>query len=224
MISLLHPSRSRPNKAFRTATNWLDKSSESFPIEHIVSVDIDDPFIDDYFHLFGSEKVIINSNRGIVEAVNHAAKKSTGQILVYMSDDFDCPQDWDMLLIEKLSYICKMRSTNKIILRVNDCSKAHRLKLPVLTIPIMTKHLYHALGYFMFPEYLSMHADNDLYFTTKRFLIECPEIKFPHLHHSEGHGQNDNIYQRNEANWNQGAEIFNRRAAEFGWPFKAKIK
>jgi hypothetical protein len=42
IISLIHPSRGRAKKAFKTYSDWMLKSSCSHTIEHILSVDFDD--------------------------------------------------------------------------------------------------------------------------------------------------------------------------------------
>jgi len=89
MISLIHPSRSRPEKAYKTAYDWIDRSGLDYSEwEYILSLDTDDPTVLKYDKLIGAEyaRSIINNNNSVVEATNNAAKESKGDILVYLSD------------------------------------------------------------------------------------------------------------------------------------------
>lgn len=220
-FSLIHPSRGRAQKALETALNWKDKASGNNHIEHILSLDTDDTQLYRYKSMFEGHTlrssraidketfiIIASSNTCVVEATNHAAKEATGDILIYLSDDFDCPENWDELILSKVH-------TGDWLLRVNDGYQP--MDNCVLTIPIMSRSLYENLGYFWFPEYKSMWVDVDLYFTTKEYMIEAPELLFPHNCAANGKSQYDETYKRSEANWNQGVEIFNRRSKEFGW-------
>lgn len=215
MISLIHPSRSRPEKALETFKNWINKASGEHHIEYILSIDDNDPHKEKYLQLF--DNAYVHPNDCVVQAANNGAANSTGEILVYLSDDFDCPQNWDQLIVNKLSM---PQHDEKVILHVNDGLQP--MTNAVLTIPIMTRALYKELGYFFYQEYKSMWCDVDLYMTTKQFLVAAPEIVFPHMHHSRGHCTNDETYRRSEQNWHQGLEIYNRRAAQFGWPQKIR--
>lgn len=204
MITLVHPSRGRAELAYINFNNWINKSSGKHKIEHILSLDSDDKELPKYLERFS--KVEINPNTCVVEAANKGAEKATGDILIYLSDDFDCPQNWDELIINRIA------GKEKVMLRVNDLLQP--MDNCVLTIPIMTKGLYKELGYLFHPEYKSMWVDCDLYFTTKPYMIEAAELIFQHKHHAHG---NDETYRRSEQNWNQGVDIFNRRSKQFGW-------
>lgn len=203
MITLLHPSRGRAKKALETYNYWMDQASGDLNIEHILSIDNDDVQRESYLS-FKNSLVIPNDNKDVVEATNKAAKFSSGDILIYLSDDFKCPKYWDRLVFEK------MRKT-ECLLKVDDCLQ--KFHIPVLTIPIMSRALYERLGYFWHPEYKSMFVDEDLYWTCKNngWIIEAPELKFPHEHCANGMAENDETYKRSSANWNQGKEVFRKR-------------
>lgn len=210
LITLIHPSRGRAQKALETYWTWLNRSSGDFEIEHILSYDLSDTEKNKYVeHFFGLTRMLLNDNSCVVEATNIAANKAKGDILVYLSDDFSCPQDWDRLIVDRV------KGLDKFILRVNDGHQP--MDNCVLTIPIMSKSLYGELGYFWNPEYKSMWVDVDLYFTTRKYMIEAPELLFVHEHPVTGVAQDDETYRRSALNWNQGVEIFNRRSKEFGW-------
>lgn len=207
-ISLIHPSRGRPKKAFETYLNWLKKVDHPVNIEHILSLDESDSFKEEYIKTFDGyqTKIIINPNEHVVSATNHAAKIATGDILIYLSDDFDCPMRWNKLILNKVK-----RSKDTWLLKVSDC--LHPFDVKVLTIPIMSRGLYEKLCYFWHPDYRSMFVDEDLYWTCQKLncLVEAPELKFPHLHPAAGIGVDDDTYIRSAANWNQGKSLFHKR-------------
>lgn len=205
MISLLHPSRGRPEKAFYTMTDWM-LSLPGSRVEYILSVDEDDPCLNTYIRLFEGQRVLVNKNTSVVEATNVAARCSTGNILVYLSDDFKCPDGWGALIEKEFEGV-----TTPMLLKVDDCLQ--KFSAPVLTIPIMNRALYEKLGYFWNPLYKSMWTDCDLYETVKRMgaLHFAAHLRFPHEHHSNGKTENDETYRRSEANWNQGLAVFNKR-------------
>lgn len=212
MISLLHPSRGRPHKSRENVLNWVSKAST--PVEVIVSIDEGDPFKDDYKVAYFADpvKLIVNDNTSVVEATNHAAKLATGDILLYLSDDFDCPDGWDVKILEAAKSFGA-----EWLLKVDDCLQ--RFDVGVLTIPIMSAGLYRKLGYFWHPGYKSMFVDEDLYWTCRKLgvLRNAEHLKFPHLHCSVGKAERDETYIRSEKNWDQGKAFFQQRKAA-GFP------
>lgn len=212
-ISLLHPSRGRPQKAKEAIDNWLIRSSHKFEIEYILSLDTTDPKLNEYLEIWYLETWVyeasVNNNTSVVEATNTAAKESTGDILVYLSDDFMCPDGWDEQIVKEFE-----NENRPLVLRVDDCLQ--RFDTPILTIPIMNRELYNKLGYFWYAEYKSMFCDEDLFWTAMSIgaVKNCPNLKFPHEHYSNGKAKRDETYIRSESNWNQGKEVFRRRKLE----------
>lgn len=218
-ISLLHPSRGRPDKSLDTAMDWITKAGTK--VELIISLDYSDPTFKRYeksylnFHLieeydrcpyYGGHKDIYNDNTCVVEATNHAAKEAKGDILVYLSDDFKCPDNWGQLVLKEFE-----NENRPLLIKVDDCLQ--KFEVPVLTIPIMNRALYERLGYFWHPSYKSMWVDCDLYETAKRInaIKLCPHLKFEHMHPSVGKSVNDETYTRSAGNWDQGLIVFNER-------------
>jgi len=206
-ISLIHPSRGRAKKARETYDYWMSKSSTKIEIEHIISIDLDDSQIDDYKRLFPNSTILISNNTCVVEATNIAAKKSTGDILIYFSDDFKCPDNWDIEISDRYLDIPRL-------LKVDDCLQ--KFHVAVLTIPIMTRALYETLGYFWHPEYRSMFVDQHLFEICKKnnWLVMCSELKFPHEHPCNGLAENDETYKKSAANWDQGKSLFEKHLKE----------
>lgn len=209
-ISLIHPSRGRPDKARQTRKDWFfNLTNGDYEIEHILSLDFSDTCVSKYESLFkflADTKIIIGTNDNVVEATNRAAKMATGDILVYLSDDFKCPLNWDKSIVEWFKDITSPR-----LLKVDDCYQA--MDKDVLTIPIMNRRLYERLGYFFHPGYKSMWVDCDLYHVVKNnnWLKIAPELKFPHEHHVNGFCNNDETYQRSNLNWETGKKLYIER-------------
>lgn len=223
-ISLLHPSRGRPKKAYQTAKEWVEKAGVE--VEYILSLDEDDNWQEQYISLIFSDhkfnqfntSIIGWMNGNVVNATNRAAQNSKGDILVYLSDDFKCPDNWGNLIIKEFeSTLISGMPELPWILKVDDCLQ--KFHVPILTIPIMNRAMYERLGYFWNPEYKSMFVDEDLYWTARKIdaIKMCPHLKFPHEHPSNGKAVTDETYQRSAANWNQGKAVFERRKKQ-GFP------
>lgn len=208
MVTLIHPSRGRAKKAFDTYNYWISQSSEVEDIQHILSIDNDDSERQEYFNLCDAKTLIVcNTNTCVVEATNHAAKYVKGEILVYLSDDFRCPLNWDLLILSRLKNI-----NTPQLLKIDDCLQPFNNK--IATMPIMSIGLYKELGYFFNPLYKSMFADADLFSVCKNndWIIEALELKFPHEHHSLGKTEMDETYRRSEIHFEDGKKIFEQRA------------
>lgn len=206
-ISLLHPSRGRPAKSFMNTSEWLSKAGK-VEVEVICAVDLSDPKLPAYTDAYRSMCWQFASNN-VVEATNMAAKKATGDILVYLSDDFKCPENWGELILKEFE-----NENRPLVLRVDDLLQ--RFDTPIITIPIMNRELYNKLGYFWHPSYKSMFVDEDIYWTAMSIgaVKNCPHLKFQHEHYSNGKAVRDETYVRSESNWNQGKEVFRRRKIE----------
>lgn len=243
-ISLLHPSRDRSGKAAKAIENWLQKSSKKIQIEYILSLDIDEPQFANYLSWLRKleglySHVIVKHIRGysdyVVAATNRAAKISTGDILVFMADDFDCPENWDKKIVEIISENVERRlelayATNslkgqieakRIALLVEDgCNTNYNL----LTLPIITKQFYLMNDYFFHPSFKSMWCDNFIFEQAKRggYLIDCrKELTFIHKHfcnpNIENKAELDETYIRSNNQYDEGKKVFDRLMIENGW-------
>lgn len=207
-ISLLHPSRGRPEKAKETARKW--KELAGVPIGHLFSVDHSDErkheYIDESFC------TVMFDNSSVVEATNRIANICDGDLLLYLSDDFDCYEGWGVDVVAQFK-----NEDRPLLIKCDD--GLQKFETPVLTIPIMNRALYNKLGYFWHPEYKSMFVDEDLYWTAWKLgaMKMCPDIKFVHNHPSVGKAENDETYIRSSANWDQGKALFQQRKAQ-GFP------
>jgi len=219
-ISVIHPSRNRPERASKVFNEMISKADNPELIQYIISIDNDET--KDYTNIscgLFTPVTLISDNRYCVGAINNGAKSSTGGILMVTSDDFDeWQQGWDTLIREAFrGYNCKM-------LKTNDGSQGW-----IATLPIMDRALYNKLGYIYNPEYLHMFCDTDL--SSICDLMDCTiyrlDITFKHNHYTKLKNK-DSINERNDATWNQGEAIYLRRYKEnFGLSkeeIKGKIK
>lgn len=217
MISLIHPSRGRGIQSYLNANKWIDTAGVE--VELILINDKDDKELNTYTQAYRAMTNrnepygrIIDNHLSVVHATNMGAAKSRGDILVYLSDDFDCPKNWGWLLQNEFE-----KYSGPTLIKVDDCLQ--RFEVPVLTIPMMNRELYDKLGYFWHPGYKSMFCDEHLYWRTQRLgaLRFAPHLKFEHKHVSVGKAQDDETYRRSAANWDHGKALFAQHKAA-GFP------
>jgi hypothetical protein len=202
MISILHPSRSRPSLAYAAASQWTLHIGCDY--EYILSLDEDDPLLYRYaegFHFQNEDKkVIINKNQSAIDAINNAAKISKGTILVVMSDDFRCFPNWGHH-IKALT-----KRTADWILKTND-----GIQDWVITLPIMDRIYYERFGYIYHPSYKHNFCDTEM--TCVAELTQCKlvsDMSFLHLN-KEGTKIIDAVSRRNDATFNEGKKNFIER-------------
>jgi hypothetical protein len=199
LISLLHPSRGRPEKSFETVQKWIQRAG-NVSIELIVSLDDDDPELQGYREMHVS-LLEINKNRSAVDAINNAAKKARGNILIVVSDDTDCPENWAVDLLK-----CVEGKTD-FIAKTND-----GIQKWIITMPIMDRAYYNRFGYVYYPGYLHMFCDTELScvadLTGRR--IDIP-LTFEHLHYSVGKSNKDSVSEKADSTWTQGESLFLER-------------
>lgn len=205
LISLLHPSRQRPFQSHATTKKWLERAG--CEVELIVSIDDNDPYRDQYLRTYSSydqftTKVISNPNRSAVDAINNAAKESKGEIMIVVSDDTDCPDNW-----------CN------IINRATDGKKDFVLKTSdgvqqwIVTMPVLDRTYYNRFGYIYNPAYLHQFCDTEFTHVadiTGR-IIWRNDIEFKHLHYSVLKQKRDELYTRNDNTYNEGAKTYIER-------------
>jgi glycosyltransferase involved in cell wall biosynthesis len=211
-FSLLHPSRNRTRLAERALREWTGKSSGTNEIEYILSIDSDDDDVEGYRRLAAGAgaRILVQANRSLVQAANRAAEKSTGDILIVVSDDFGCPALWD---VEIAAVVGNRRD---VAVLVHDGIDGR-----ILTLPILGRDLYQQLGYVYHPDYFSLYCDDDLTRSTELLgkLVDARHLLFPHRHYSIGATPLDGTYLRgnDRAAWQRGRRTFEqRKAVRFG--------
>lgn len=202
--------------AFEAFTEWVGKATPKNQIEYILSLDDDEPQLDCYKKKFDEYpiKMLIGKNRSMVDAINAAAEKSTGDCLIAVSDDFGCPDEWDEKLLNE---IANWPYTDCMAIHINDTITTR--EQGVMTLPIISRRAYEKLGHIYNPVYFSMFADNELYDVCKKngWLIHS-DLIFEHRHWVNGKNPRDETYNRENdtAVYNSGQKIYEaRRTAGF---------
>lgn len=222
LYSILHPSRGRCQMAWQAFMEWMQKASDQNQYEYILSIDTDDPQKDCYLSQFKDTniKLLISENRSMIDAVNIAAKHSTGDILITISDDFGCPENWDERLFEdKNGNIIEGSWEDQPVktewaIMIDDTINGNQSGC--MTLPILSRSAYEQLGHIYNPVYFSMFADNELHDVCKKngWLIYS-DLKFEHRHFINGKNPRDATYNRENSNeaYNMGKKIYEHRKA-----------
>jgi glycosyltransferase involved in cell wall biosynthesis len=201
-ISLLHATRGRPQKAWLCRKEWLRRAKNPDAIEHIFAIDHDD---EASLPLCLANHIALTTT-GCVAAWNAAARKSRGEVLVQVSDDFEPPMGWDELILAELGDT----STPKV-LAVSDGTRNDDL----LCMAIMTRKRYQDHGHMFHPEFVSMYSDT--WFSHKAFadgvVIDARDrLVFQHNHPLFGKAEWDETYARSNSdeNYAQGKQVFEK--------------
>lgn len=198
MISIIHPTRGRAGIAAQTVEKWLSRSDSN--LEYILSIDNND--FEDYSDMLVT--ILRSKNRSAIDAINHGARKAKGDILIVVSDDFDCPENWDTKLLAALE------GKEDFCVKTKD-----GIQPTLMTLPIMDRKYYDRFGYIYHPEYLHMYADQEMTAVAHMLGRNLDiDILFPHLHYSTGKFKKDSISIKNDASYPQGKRVFDHRLRE----------
>ncbi len=192
-ISIIHPTRHRIEQALATREKWLLRADNS--LEYIFSFDTDDDTIPGYIQGLRAP------NMTAIEAINYGASTATGDLLIVVSDDFDCPEHWDTLLLNELE------GKTDFLLKTDDAYQP-----TLVTLPIMDRTYYNRFGYIYHPGYKHMFCDQEMTavaIMTGKYL-KSPLV-FPHNHYTTGKTPKDEINTKNDTTWEQGEKLYNGR-------------
>lgn len=201
MISIIHPSRGRPKLANATASRWVERAGTA--VEYILSLDYDDPMLRDYGPTFTVDvpyKSVTSANESAIEAINRAATYAKGEILVVISDDFSCPENWG----QKIEEMMIMRKD--WILKTQD-----GIQDWVITLPLMDRAYYERFGYIYHPDYKHAWCDTEMTYVAELLDRKYTSmLRFTHHHYSAG-GTFDKTYERADKWFEQGRRVFQER-------------
>ncbi len=205
MISLLHPTRSRPDISLSTCKKWIERAGTE-DIQLIISIDADEQRFDEYEKnheqlsammdqtAMTRAILLVGENHSAIEAINHAAKVASGNILMVISDDTDCEQNWAIDLLKHLE------GKSDFVVKCPD-----GIQDWMITMPVMDRKYYERFGYiYMFCD-LEVACVGDLLART----INVP-MMFRHDHYNS-YFENDPLRKKTNETWQQGEEVFLRR-------------
>lgn len=202
-ISIIHPSRSRAAHATDTYRHWIQNSKQD--VEYILSIDSSDPDHEQYYAFMPDTKIVESDNHNVVEAANAGAKHATGEIIVLVSDDFQCFNGWDVAVVRALD------GKSGLLKTFDGVQKW------IVTLPIMTRDYYEAQGYIYHPDYAHMFCDTDQTHKAdlEKKLIIRNDIVFTHNHYSiRGGFKKDAVNVKADTTWAQGERVYLQRCRE----------
>lgn len=203
-ISIIHPSRGRADIAFKAFATWVTKADNFEAIQYILSIDEDNcrPYYETFFHYDSEIEICLRPNKTAIEAINNAAKIATGDLIIAISDDFDCPEHWDTLLLEALA------GKEDFLVKTQD-----GLQKTLITLPLMDRKYYERFGYIYHPDYSHMHCDEEMTIVGHMLgRVITLDLMFEHKHYSTGKFKKDAISERNDATWAHGQRTLDRHA------------
>lgn len=213
VISIIHPSYKRPELAAMCAKMWLSRCKDKSRIEYILVLSNKDKCVD-YALALASEGILSNDitvlicpEANMVKQIAFGAKEAKGNIFINVSDDFECPNEWDELLITNL------KGKEDYIVKTQDGIQPF-----IMTLPIMDRKYFNRFGYIMPPDYKHMYCDNELaevgHILGRTINLD---ILFPHNHYSVGKGVKDSVNEENDSFYGVDGETFlKRKALNFG--------
>jgi hypothetical protein len=202
MISLICPSRGRPQQSLDIISRWIKRSVNQNDIEVILSVDDSDPTLAQYFSSYDKANFAFTwfqfDNKSSVEAINRAAMVAQGNIFIVVGDDQEAPSSWDLRI---LNY-----TANKTdwVLKVRD-----GLQNRIITLPIMDHAYYNRDKFIYHPSFSHLWSDtwfSDLAYARKRVITK--NVRFPHRQYSIIGTEPDEINIKNNATYESGKKTY----------------
>lgn len=204
MISILHPSRSRPQRSFNAMMKWKKMAGEETQL--IVSIDDNDPFKNEYFLRYAGwlgkhDVVISHDNQNAVQAINAGAREAKCDIMIIVSDDTEPISNWALELKQVI------QDERDFILKTQD-----GIQPWIITMPVLDRIYYNRFGYIYHPDYSHCFCDTELSCVaelTGRLMVS--NLLFPHNHYSVGGGEKDSVSEKADATFESGKKIFIER-------------
>jgi hypothetical protein len=210
MISVIYPSRSRPQIALSNWEAWFGNRSYQ-DTDWILSLDEDDNSKYEAYFDTTPIKIIRNKNRSCVDAINNAAKIAKYDIFMVISDDTYCSYSgWDAMITDEV------KDKTDWILKTQD-----GIQPWIITMPVMDRTYYNRFGYIYHPGYEHQFCDTYMScvadITGRRI---TSNLKFTHLNDTI----KDDLRKRTDATWKQGEELFIKLMKEFSPEERSRIQ
>jgi len=136
-----------------------------------------------------------------------------GDIVVFASDDFMPPQNWDEYLLSKL----EEKEGGLMVRDGYQLPDSSNMLHPAITLPIMTWTCFEKLNKTIYnPVYTHMFSDCELYLNLKEMNLLIDDrlhdsTTFEHLHHAAGKRKADQLDVQYHQKWQDDELIWNKR-------------
>lgn len=219
VISLLHSTKGRPEKALQTMRLWAERAYTPALIEYVIAYESDDAGTGDYLDSkLPSENAPWSENGVVVvrgkfggscPSWDAAFRVSSGGLMIQVSDDMVPPLHYDAAILGRLPSGWENGSH---VVAVGDSNRKDRL----LTTFIATRGFCESEGCFLYPKYKSVWSDGDATFRAyqKGVVIEARDIVFEHKHpFFDKSVPMDETYarQNDTIRYYEGEKLFNER-------------
>ncbi len=191
LISIIHASYGRPEKALRARRMWLERCVNPERVEYAFCLNEDDP---ERNRIIGNtetlhDEIILGPFIGSAHAWYAGAIHSKGALLIQASDDLEPPQDWDLDLCKRVEWEAGPDWFNLPIF-VDTCDGYRKADGELCTAAIMTRAYAEQKGDFVAPCYRSVFSDDENHYRAKKDardgkvkLIVARDLVFLHRHH-----------------------------------------
>lgn len=211
LISLIHTT-ARPEKWFAACNDWYKNCSSPEQVEYVLVPER--KFFNELFEPwfpFENSKWGWNPGRPcLVDGYNHAAKISTGSVLVLVADDYFSAPGWDERLLQVLG---DKTDKEAVVWAATGGGNDKNF----IVMPILTRQYYSKYGYVFWPEYQAWCADNEFDVVARRdgVIIDARTIlKFDHKHPSHTSTPSDEIYRKQETQSGEARSLFVKRQGQ----------
>lgn len=202
--------------AINTAKNWMLKAEDPFNIEYILCISIQDPLKNQYINLVKDLSFIttrFHPHANMVKQLNLAASWAKGNLLINVSDDFDCPDKWDSYLINNL------QGKQDFVVKTDDGINVKGINSDnIIALPIMDEKYYNRFGYIYHPDYHHFFGDEEL--SNVADILGCKitlPITFEHIHYTMGKAKEDATNKKNNKSFEADKASFKlRKENNFG--------
>lgn len=212
----------RPPQFQAMHSEWIKRSNNPQNIKTYVAVNWQEHA--DYLktYLANDTCIITSTNQIGVCYPSYQLSKRLGKefgeildddIVIFASDDFLAPQDWDTYLINKL----KGKTANLFVRDGYQLPDSSNMQYPCITIPIMTYGCLKKMNNVIYhPAYNHMYSDCELYLTLKDLNLLYDDrgndnTIFEHLHHASGKRPADQADQAYNIKWKDDEQMWNKR-------------
>ena len=150
MISILTPSRSRPQLAHRMVTSAI--KTAGCDLEIMLYLNNDDPLLEEYKRLFDPTQYTIGPNQSTSYSWNLMAEKAKHDILFLVGDDCEfVTPNWSSLVIDAFN-----QYPDKIVCVYPRAPSVSKYKSPHFCLH---KNWIKTLGYFLPPHFYHWYVD-----------------------------------------------------------------